>query len=116
MLKEKTGYGDLSELIQSELDEMAANIPDIVRAGIPSLPEIGRLKPQFGKLNEVEAISASSRMRAKMMGMLQSIKRQPKSYGLSGKKLASGRLVRMATGDPRIFKKKIEAAGGKVVV
>jgi hypothetical protein len=116
MLKEKTGYGDLSELIQSELDDMAANIPDNVRAGIPSLPEIGRLKPQFGKLHEVEAISASSRMRAKMMGMLQSIKRQPESYGLSGKKLASGRLVRMATGDPRIFKKKIETVESNTAV
>jgi cobaltochelatase CobT len=72
------------------------------------LPVIGKLKASFGKLDEVEAISASSRMRAKMMGMLQSIKRQPKSYGLSGRKLASGRLVRMATGDPRIFRKKIE--------
>jgi cobalamin biosynthesis protein CobT len=47
-------------------------------------------------------------MRARMMGLLQSIKLQPKSYGLSGRKLVTGRLVRMATGDPRIFSKKIE--------
>lgn len=108
MLKEKTGYGDLSALIQSELNDIADNTPSSIRSGIPMLPEVGRLKPQFGKLNEVEAISASSRMRARMMGMLQSIKRKPESHGLSGRKLASGRLVRMATGDPRIFRKKVD--------
>lgn len=108
MLKSKTGYGDLSALIQSELDAMADSIPDDIREGIPMLPAIGKLKALHGKLNEVEAISASSKMRAKLMGLLQAIKRQPKSYGLSGKKLASGRLVKLATGDPRIFRKKIE--------
>lgn len=108
MLKNKTGYGDLSALIQQELDEIADNTSSYVRSGIPILPDIGRLKGSHGKLNEVEAISASSRMRARMMGLLQSIKMQPKSYGQSGRKLASGRLVRMATGDPRIFRKKIE--------
>lgn len=108
LLKNKTGYGDLSALIQSELDAMAESFPDDIRESIPMLPAIGKLKAQHGKLNEVEAISASSKMRAKLMGMLQSIKRQPKSYGLSGKKLASGRLVKLATGDPRIFRKKIE--------
>ena len=108
MLKNKTGYGDLSALIQNELDEIADNTPCSIREGIPLLPDIGRLSALHGKLNEVEAISASSRMRARMMGMLQSIKMQPTSYGLSGRKLASGRLVRMATGDPRIFRKKIE--------
>jgi len=108
MLKNKTGYGDLSALIQKELDDIAASIPDSILTGIPELPVIGRLKPQNGKLNEIEAVSASSRMRARLMGLLQSIKLQPKSYGLSGRKLATGRLVKLATGDPRIFMKKIE--------
>lgn len=108
LLKNKTGYGDLSALIQSELDSMSDSITDNLRQHIPMLPEIGKLKPLNGKLDEVEAISASSRMRAKMLGLMQSIKRKPESYGLSGKKLASGRLVRLATGDPRIFKKKVE--------
>ena len=108
MLKNKTGYGDLSALIQSELDDIAESTPSSELAGIPMLPDIGRLKANYGKLDEVEAISAASRMRAQMMGMLQSIKMQPKSFGLSGRKLANGRLVRMATGDPRIFKKKTE--------
>lgn len=108
MLKNKTGYGDLSALIQSELDDIAESTPSSILVGIPMLPDIGRLKGNYGKLDEVEAISAASRMRARMMGMLQSIKMQPKSFGLSGKKLANGRLVRMATGDPRIFRKKTE--------
>ena len=108
MLKDKTGYGDLSALIQSELDDIAESTPSSELAGIPVLPDIGRLKASYGKLDEVEAISAASRMRARLMGMLQSIKMQPKSFGLSGRKLANGRLVRMATGDPRIFKKKTE--------
>ena len=108
MLKNKTGYGDLSALIQSELDNIAESTPSSVMAGIPMLPDIGRLKANYGKLDEVEAISAASRMRARMMGMLQSIKMQQKSFGLSGRKLANGRLVRMATGDPRIFRKKTE--------
>lgn len=116
MLQNKTGYGDLSQLIQSELDDLANSTPGINMAGIPMLPDIGRLKAQHGKLDEVEAISASSRMRARMMGLLQSIKRQPVSYGTSGRKLASGRLVRMATGDPRIFRKKVETVSVNTAV
>lgn len=109
MIKVKTGYGDLSQLIQAELNEMADSVPYDKRATIPTLPIIGKLKPLYGKLDEVEAMSASSRMRAKLMGMLQSAKRQPKSYGLSGRKLVSRRLPWLETGDPRIFRKKIEA-------
>ncbi len=109
ILMNKTGYGDLSALIQSELDEMADSVPSSIMAGIPLLPIIGRLKPRFGKLDEIEAISASSRMRARLMGMLQSIKLRPKSFGTSGRKLAPGRLIKYATGDPRIFRKKVES-------
>ena len=108
MLKNKTGYGDLSALIQSELDGLSGSTPGDIRSGIPMLPIIGKLAANHGKLNEVEALSASSRMRAKLMGMLQSSKRQPEAYGLSGRKLASGRLVKLAVGDPRIFRKKVE--------
>ncbi len=42
------------------------------------------------------------------MGLLQAVKRQPESYGLSGRKLAPGRLVKLAVGDPRIFRKKVD--------
>lgn len=108
MLAHSTSYGDLSELIQSELNNMAAQTSYNELRSIPSFPEIGRLKSRFGKLDEVEAISASSRMRARIMGQLQSIKRQPGSFGSSGRKLATSKLVKMATGDPKIFKKKID--------
>lgn len=108
MLNNSTGYGDLSELIQSELDNMAAQTSYSELRSVPSFPEIGRMKSRFGKLDEVEAISASSRMRARIMGQLQSIKRQPGSFGSSGRKLATSKLVKMATGDPKIFKKKID--------
>lgn len=108
MLRNKSGYGDLSSLIQEELDEMAVAVPVTTRIAVPELPVFGTLKAVHGRLNEVEALSASSRMRAKMLGMLQSVKRQPKAFGLSGRKLASGRLVKLAVGDPRIFRKKVE--------
>lgn len=108
MLNNSTGYGDLSELIQSELNNMAAQTSYNELRSVPSFPEIGKMKSRFGKLDEVEAISASSRMRARIMGQLQSIKRQPGSFGSSGRKLATSKLVKMATGDPKIFKKKID--------
>lgn len=108
MLNKNSGYGDLSQLIQDELNQLAGAVPQAVKAGIPELPEIGMLPAEHGKLDEVEAISASSRMRAKTMGQLQSIKRQPVSFGSSGRKLSANRLVKMATGDPKIFKKKVE--------
>ncbi|MFZ2951119.1 MAG: hypothetical protein WA003_16710, partial [Desulfuromonadaceae bacterium] len=108
LLKNKSGYGDISALIRDELDKVAANTPRSARGAAPMLPVMGRLRSAHGKLDEVEAISASSRMRARLMGMLQSIKRQPKSYGLSGRKLASGRLAKLAMGDPRIFKRKVD--------
>ncbi|MBI2354439.1 MAG: VWA domain-containing protein [Deltaproteobacteria bacterium] len=110
IVKIKTGYGDLSRLIQAELNEMADSVPYDKRATIPTLPFIGRLQPAYGRLDEVEALSASSRMRAKLMGMLQAVKRRPKSYGLSGRKLVSRRLPWLETGDPRIFSRKVETA------
>jgi cobaltochelatase CobT len=108
LLQNKTGYGDLAQLIKKELDTIADSVPSSIKEGIPELPEIGKLKSRFGRLDEVKAIAAASRMRARMMGLLQSIKRQPVSFGLSGRKLASGRLVKLAVGDPRIFRKKAE--------
>jgi cobalamin biosynthesis protein CobT len=108
LLNNKSGYGDLSALIQSELNTMAECIPPAVRDGIPMLPVMGRLDASHGRLNEVDALSASSRMRAQMLGMLQSVKRRPVSYGVSGRKLAAGRLVKLATGDPRIFRRRVE--------
>ncbi|QXE87369.1 hypothetical protein KP003_02880 [Geomonas nitrogeniifigens] len=108
MLANKTGYGDLSELIKTELDQIARSIPHSTKVSIPLLPVVGQLRPVYGRLDEVEAISASSRMRARLMGMLQAVQREPKTYGLSGRKLASARLTKLATGDPRIFRRKVD--------
>ena len=116
MLKRNTGYGDLSQLIQSELNTIAQNTPSSIKAGIPQLPVIGKLQHNHGKLHEVKAIAASSRMRARLMGLLQSIKRQPVSFGLTGRRLASERLVKLAAGDPRIFRKKVETGAVNTAV
>jgi cobaltochelatase CobT len=103
LLADESDYGDLSKMIQSETNEMATE-----NDSVPLLPGLYKDKQSHSKLNEVKAISASSRMRAKMMGMLQDIKRQPESFGSSGKKLSTSRLHKIALGDPRIFTKKIE--------
>lgn len=109
MLQQSTGYGDLTEMILEDLNAIAKNTPNRIKAGIPELPIIGKMISRYGKLDEVEAISTSSRMRARMMGLLEAKKRCPKAFGTSGRKLATGRLVRMSTGDPKIFKKKTES-------
>jgi cobaltochelatase CobT len=105
MLKDGTDYGDLSKMIQKEMDAISDTSDT---SQIPLLPKVIKSKRNNPRLDEVQAISAASRMRAKMMGMLQDIKRQPESYGSSGKKIKSNRLEKIALGDPRIFTKKIE--------
>lgn len=105
LLNEEDSYGDFGELIQAELDELAC-MSDSERLSIPLLPKMSRDTYKHPKLDEVKAISASSRMRAKMMGMLQDEKRCPESYGSSGKKLKTGRLEKYALGDARIFSRK----------
>ena len=108
LLNNNSGYGDRGQLMTAELDRIADAVPSSVKAGIPVLPRIGRLHPTNGKLHEVAALAASSRMRARMMGLLHSMKRMPASFGLSGRRIAPERLVKLATGDPRIFRKKVE--------
>lgn len=108
ILQEESDFGDMQKIALKELDRMSKNVPDAVRAGIPQLPRSQRFYGDTSLVNESGAITATSRMRAKLMGMLQSVKRQPERYGTTGHKLAVNRLVTMATGDPRIFKKRVE--------
>ena len=108
ILQEESDFGDMQKIALKELDRMSKNVPDAVRAGIPQLPRSERFYGDTSLVNESGAITATSRMRAKLMGMLQSVKRQPERYGTTGHKLAVNRLVNMATGDPRIFKKRVE--------
>ena len=103
LLQEESGFGDLSKLIHEEMAELARQASD----DCPLLPNVDVWKPR-GPLDEVEAISTASRMRAKMVGLLESVKRKPNTFGLNGKKIAPSQLVKLAFGDPRIFKKKTE--------
>ena len=113
LINEQTGFGDIAQLIQQEMDDLAINNKD--KANTVMLPDIGQ-QPAYSKLNEVHAISASSRMRARMIGFLESTKRKPKQYGLSGKKIAASKLVKMSFGDPKIFRKKSEEAAVNTAV
>ncbi len=109
ILQEESDFGDMQKMALKELDRMSKEVPDVVRAGIPQLPRSERFYGDTSLVDESGAITATSRMRAKLMGMLQSVKRQPERYGTTGRKLAVNRLVNMATGDPRIFRKRVEA-------
>ena len=128
MLESNSTFGNISEEIMKELDQMAEK-SDKERSENgtyyekPELPEIGGKQdnPYRGRfaLDESKAIAASSRMRAKLFGLLQARKREPVIHGSSGKKIATNRLVKMATkGDPKIFKKKqeVQAINTAVVV
>jgi cobalamin biosynthesis protein CobT len=103
MLQEEDDYGDIGVLMMNETSDDACD-----SYKIPQLPKYEKKKINNPKLDEVKAISASSRMRAKMYGMLQATKRQPVHFGTTGKKIKAKRLVGMSVGDPRIFSKKIE--------
>ncbi len=108
ILAEESDFGDMRKLALKELDRMSNEIPDEVRACIPMLPRSERFYGDDQLVNESNAITATSRMRAKLMGMLQAVKRMPERFGTSGNKLSINRLIKMATGDPRIFKKRVD--------
>jgi cobalamin biosynthesis protein CobT len=103
------GYGDLSNLLTRELDTLAAAQPQTTTNVLPEFPLIGRHRTKGGRLDEVGALSASSRMRARLLGLLQSVKHQPDAYGCSGRKLACQRLVRLSLGDPKVFRRRVES-------
>lgn len=109
ILHEESDFGDMRKIALKELDRMSKDVPNAVRASIPQLPMSERFYGDGNLVSESDAITVTSRMRAKLMGMLQSVKRQPGRYGTSGSKLAVNRLVNMVTGDPRIFKKRVES-------
>lgn len=106
----ETGYGDLEKLMTAELNALASQVPQSRRDTLPHLPKVSRKKSTAPPLDEVEALCASSRMRARLLGLLQALRRSPVGYGTSGRKLASNRLARMALGDARIFRRRKETA------
>lgn len=113
MLNQESDYGDISKLIVNEMDDQHIN-----SGTTPRLPSMSVITRKNRKLDEVQAISASSRMRAKMLGLLQESKRMPKSFGCSGKKLVASKLVNVAFDDARIFskKKEVKAVNTAVVI
>jgi cobalamin biosynthesis protein CobT len=119
MLAKQTGYGDFGQLMQDELDELAAmSVADnTIGPETPEWPELGRLTRKYISLDESESMAASSRMRARLGSLLFSSKRLPVTHGTSGRKINTNKLVRMMTaGDPKIFQKKIvEAAPNSAV-
>jgi hypothetical protein len=103
------GYGDLSNLLTRELDTLAAAQPQTTTNVLPEFPLIGRHRTKGDRLDEVGALSASSRMRARLLGLLQSVRHQPDAYSCSGRKLACQRLVRLSLGDPKVFRRRVES-------
>lgn len=108
----KTDFGNLSKMVMAEMDELASNPPN----DTPLLPNIDTWSQSSRPLNEVDAIAASSRMRARLIGFLEATKHKPTAFGLSGKKIASSRLPKLAIGDPRIFKKKVETKSANTAI
>jgi cobaltochelatase CobT len=94
-------YGDISKLIQKEMNALAQN------SDSPLLPKIIQASAKE-RMDEVAALSASSRMRARLIGFLAASKRKPKDFGLNGRRIAVQKLHKIPMGDPKIFKKKTE--------
>jgi cobalamin biosynthesis protein CobT len=103
------GYGDLSAMVTQELTDLAAQTRQHLRHDIPLLPKVGRRRASPNKLDETHALAACSRMRSRLLTLLQAETLQPRHYGSSGRKLVGKRLVRMALGDARLFARRVES-------
>ncbi|MDD2559027.1 MAG: hypothetical protein PHH87_12205, partial [Desulfuromonas sp.] len=104
-----SGYGDLSQLITQEMNIICQTIHEDILHSIPEAPDVGKVNPSLRcRLDEVEALSACSKMRARLLTLLQGYKQQTCTYGSSGRKLDANRLIRLGVGDARIFKRKSE--------
>ncbi len=102
------GYGDLAKMVTQELTDLAAQTPQHLRHEIPLLPRVGRRRASSNKLDETHALAVCSRMRSRLLTLLQAETLQPRHYGSSGRKLVGKRLVRMALGDARLFARRVE--------
>jgi Sec-independent protein translocase protein TatA len=109
LTQSSTGYGDLSGMITREINKISHSISYDNLQDIPEVPQIGTVDPaRQSRLNEIEALAACSKMRARLLTLMQGYKNEPVSHGSSGRKIDSKRLVRMGLGDARIFKRKTE--------
>lgn len=111
MIEEGAGdFGDVQKIAIEELDQMSRQVSPEVRRTLPQYPRVDRQRPdEPGLVDESRCVAATSRMRARLMGLLQAVKRLPERFGTSGRKLAVNRIIKMKTGDPRIFRKRVEA-------
>lgn len=111
MIEEGGGeFGNLRQMGINELNNLSSRVTPEERSLIPQFPRVDRVKPFNPVLvNESRCITTTSRMRAKLMGLLQAAKSLPERFGVSGRKLAVKRLVRLVTGDPRMFRKRVES-------
>ena len=114
-------YGDRSSAIIKDLDQMAAETPQEVLHAIPTLPATQRVTnpDRFAEpLDQSEALVTSSRLRSRMLILLQGKQRRTHAGGCTGRRIDQRRLVQMAFGDPKIFRKKeeIKALNTAVVI
>lgn len=116
-----SNYGDRSSALLEDLNALAAQTPQEIRQAVPMLPAAQRVtQPDrySDPLDETEAIATSSRLRSRLLTLLQGKQRRFHAAGTSGRRIDQRRLVKMAFGDPKIFRKKeeIRALNTAVVV
>ncbi len=105
------GYGDRSSAMLQDLNEIASQTPQEVLHALPLLPAAERVTQpdRYAEpLDESEAIATSSRLRSRLLTLLQGKQRRAHAAGSSGRRIDQRRLVKMAFGDPKIFRRKEE--------
>ncbi|MDT8440646.1 MAG: VWA domain-containing protein [Desulfuromonadales bacterium] len=108
--------GDLASFITKELNDLADQIPAAIQQAIPDYPAIGKQRQTGHSLDVAEALVVSARLRSRLPALLQSVRNQPVRHGSSGRRLAPNRLVRLAGGDPKVFRKKCETVAVNTAV
>ncbi len=108
------GYGDRSSALIEDLNEIASQTPQEVMHALPLLPAAERVTQpdRYAEpINESETIATSSRLRSRLLTLLQGKQRRAHAAGSSGRRIDQRRLVKMAFGDPKIFRRKEEVTG-----
>ncbi len=107
----RSDYGDRSSALLDDLNELASHTSPEVLQTVPLLPAVERVMSSQHTRDAVdvsEALATSSRLRSRLLVLLQGQQRRAQAAGCSGRRMDQRRLVRMAFGDPRIFRKKEE--------
>ncbi|MBN2644371.1 hypothetical protein [Trichloromonas sp.] len=107
------GYGDRSAALLQDLNDLSARTPQKLCAVIPLLPAAERVsgpEPFVKPVDEAQALRVCSRLRSRLLTLLQAQQRRAQSAAKSGRRMDTRRLVRLSLGDPRIFRKKEEVS------